>query len=145
MIEKELCRWGGRIKLHHIGYVVTNLDLALKRWLKEGAKCFQTQVHDPTQDVLIQFLEVGEKNPLIELIQPHSDQSPVSSRLGRGGGYDHLGFWVDSLEQQIEREKKNGGQIVCPPTYAIAFDSQIAFCLRRSGALVEFIQEKPKN
>jgi len=125
--------------LAHIGYVVRFMDSAIRRFQKEGGKLIISPIYDPLQKVNVCLLKM-EGNVDIELVCPADEKDcPVMSRLKRGGGLDHLCFFVDDLEAGLVDEQELGGIIVCQPTYAVAFNRKIAFVHRRSGLLVELM------
>ena len=65
--------------------------------------------------------------------------SPITARLQRGGGLDHLCFWVDDLDASLAREADRDAVLLVPPTYAVTFDSTVAFVQRRTGLVVELM------
>ena len=68
--------------------------------------------------------------------------APISGRLKRGGGLDHLCFWVDDLDASLAREVENDAILLVPPTRAVTFDSTVAFVQRRGGLVVELMGAK---
>ena len=79
----------------------------------------------------------------VELVAPlEGAESPLTARLARGGGLDHLCFWVEDLDASLARELENDAMLLVPPTYAVTFDSTVAFVQRRGGLVVELMGEK---
>lgn len=129
----------GERTLAHIGYVVNDLESIRKRFEREGARTTLPPTDDPVQKVRVCVLQM-DGSIAIELVAPLSDDdSPIQSRLRRGGGLDHLCFYVDDLQAELEAEQRQGAVVVCPPTYAVAFGRDIAFVHRRSGVVVELM------
>lgn len=128
--------------LAHVGYVVHNLKSAIKRFEAEGAKLVLGPTVDPLQRVEVCLLEAEGEAP-VELVAPtdHPD-CPIKGCLARGGGLDHLCYYVDDLDAAIAEEEKAGAMVVCKPTYAVAFGRDVAFVLRRSGIVVEYMTRK---
>ncbi|OQW93752.1 MAG: hypothetical protein BWK79_09525 [Beggiatoa sp. IS2] len=125
--------------LAHLGYVVPHLDRALKQFQREGGKILIPPIEDPLQKVKVCLLQLDEIVH-IELVSPlHPDDHPVKARLRRGGGLDHLCYYVENLETALLLEQQQGGMVVCPPIYAVAFEREIAFVHRRSGLLIELM------
>jgi len=126
--------------LAHLGFVVSNMESALKRFVREGAKIKIHPTEDPLQKVSVALL-TGSGGEDIELVAPINDpeNSPIKGRLTRGGGLDHICYFVNNLEAALAMEQSRGGVLVCPQTYAVAFDCHIAFVYRRSGLLVELM------
>lgn len=125
--------------LAHIGYVVREIEPALKRFLAEGAQVVVAPVLDPIQNVWVSLVQQGDELPL-ELVAPAAETNhPLHARLSRGGGLDHFCYYVDSLEEALAAETEQRALVVCPPCYAVAFRRRIAFVQRRSGLVVEFM------
>lgn len=125
--------------LAHIGYVVPEIKRALKRFMKEGAVVVISPAQDPIQKVEVCLLRI-DGTADIELIAPLDvNDNPVKGRLGRGGGLDHICYFVDDIEKALEKEKSIGGIVVCKPCYAVAFHRTVAFVHRKSGLVVEFM------
>ncbi|MBF0193833.1 MAG: VOC family protein [Magnetococcales bacterium] len=127
------------MKISHVGYVVPRMDTAIKRFVKEGGELLIPATIDPIQNVSIALIAMTNDFN-VELVAPLSKgDSPLAGRLTRQGGLDHICFKVKSLKEALKGEVKAGSLIVCQPTYAVAFDADIAFVHRRSGMVVEFM------
>jgi len=127
------------LELAHIGYVVTDMKGALKRFVREGAKVVMESCHDPVQKVHVAVVELPG-GVTIELVAPDdSGSSPVQSRLDRGGGLDHLCYYADDVQAAIDAEVENGAVVVCEPVFAVAFKRTVAFVHRRTGLVVEYM------
>ena len=98
------------LAIAHIGYVVSEMDAAVRRWVEGGAVVVIEPTDDPIQRVTCCLLD-SHGTP-IELVAPLGDDSPIGSRLKRGGGLDHICYYTDSLERELEREKAAGGLVV---------------------------------
>lgn len=131
-----------RPRLHHVGYVVANMPGGIRRFEGSGG----TLVVGPTDDALLGVACALVRLPEgvdIELVAPlDRAESPVTARLGRGGGLDHLCFWVADLDASLQQELDDDALPLVPPTYAVTFDSTIAFVQRRSGLVVELMGAK---
>lgn len=129
-----------KTKLSHFGYVVENLSASYEQFCKEGARCILPPVIDPVQNVEVCLLRLAEAELPIELIAPLSDQSsPISARLARGGGLDHICFDTNDIQTALMNEATSGAIVVCPPVHSELFKTQIAFVYRKSGMMVEYI------
>lgn len=127
--------------LHHIGFVVPNIVPALRRWVDEGAIVRVEPVDDPIQRVTVALLDVDGTVP-VELVAPLDlNDSPVAARLRRGGGLDHFCYSVSDVAAKLDEAVAQGGLLLCPPVFAVAFRRQIGFVQRRSGLVVEFISD----
>jgi methylmalonyl-CoA/ethylmalonyl-CoA epimerase len=129
-------------RLHHVGYVVANMTGAIRRFEDAGGELIVGPTDDPLLGVTCALLRLPEGVD-IELVAPLAGaDSPISARLARGGGLDHLCFWVEDLDASLAREMDNGALLLVPPTYAVTFDSTVAFVHRRSGLVVELMGSK---
>lgn len=100
-------------------------------------------IHDQLQKANVTFLVVGTGQPLIELVEPAGEASPVARRAERGGGLHHLCYEVASLEAQLERSRISGAILVRPPVPAIAFDGRrICWVFTRERLLIEYLEAK---
>lgn len=127
--------------LAHAGFVVRKMDSAIRRWQAEGYEVTLEPKVDPIQKVVVAVVEDGVA--AVELVAPSgADGSPVDARLKRGGGLDHLCYYVDDVAANLEKDKELGGIIVCEPVYAVAFGRTIGFVQRRSGLVVEYMSRE---
>ena len=100
-----------RLKLHHIGIVVKNIQESLgelTKFLNFESTTVPTLVG--SQKVNVCFLKTN--NIFIELIEPAEENSPISNFIKKGGGFHHLCFEVDDIHLELEKMKKNGARIV---------------------------------
>lgn len=124
------------IRLHHVGYVVRDLDgyaaslpgLALER-----------EVVDPVQNARIALYTVGDSSR-IELIQPLDESAFTWAHLDRAGeGLHHVcyeGIGRDAIDDYfgVHRLMRVRG-----PVHAVLFDRDVVFAVTRRRAIVEFI------
>ena len=136
------------MKLHHIGWVGRDLTRMRRAFERDGAVLASPPIDDPVQRVTVQFLREPATGELWELVVPLGDpaDSPLTSRLARGGGFDHVCYELDAadgtLEDRLAAEVARGAQVVCPPVMAAAFARRIAFVFRRSQRLIEFVEPR---
>jgi methylmalonyl-CoA/ethylmalonyl-CoA epimerase len=127
--------------LHHIGYVVPRIGPALSRFVDEGAAVVVEPVDDPIQRVTVALVLADGAVP-IELVAPSPGvDSPITARLRRGGGFDHLCYSVGDVPGSLHEEAGQGSLIVCKPVFAVAFGRTVGFVQRRSGMVVEYISD----
>jgi methylmalonyl-CoA/ethylmalonyl-CoA epimerase len=132
--------------LHHLGYVVPRMAPALKRFLDEGATVLVEPIDDPIQRVTVALVSMDADVP-VELVAPLPGvEGPLTARLQRGGGFDHLCFVVDDVGAALAADAERGALVVCEPVFAVAFSRTIGFVQRRSGMVVEYIsaEEVPR-
>jgi methylmalonyl-CoA/ethylmalonyl-CoA epimerase len=132
-------------ELAHLGYVVPDMQRALKRFQAEGAVVVIAPTEDPIQRVSCCLLRCDGAVD-IELVAPLiRGDSPVDARLKRGGGLDHVCYYVDDLDAAVAAEIEAGSMVVCEPVHAVTFDRHIAFVQRRSGLVVELMAREPAS
>jgi methylmalonyl-CoA/ethylmalonyl-CoA epimerase len=112
--------------LHHLGYVVRDVDAALDYYegLGLGPRGEIRDVQTPAGARLrIGMIQAG--NVELELFQPVSGESTQGKFLiTRGEGIQHLGYVVDDIEQETEALEADGVELTMrgnPPIGKIAF------------------------
>ena len=133
------------MKLHHIGIVVQNINESLgeiSNFLSFESTSLPTLVG--SQKVNICFLKTN--SVYIELIEPTDPDSPIISFVKEGGGFHHLCFEVDDIQQEIDKMVKNGAHLVVAPVKGFE-DRLIAFLMlnmkKTKCNLIELVG--PKN
>jgi methylmalonyl-CoA epimerase len=141
------------LKLDHIGFVVENIDKVKELFETVGLDTGTDAVVNPLQKVSASFVNVGEKdNIYIELLQPASDDSPISKFLHKkGGGLHHLCFEVDDIDKATRELNAKGFRMVTSPEDCTAYDenlkreckdsTKIAFFIISKGVLIELIEK----
>lgn len=129
-------------RLHHVGYVVPNMAGGVRRFEDAGAELVVGPTDDPLLGVACALMRLPEGVD-VELVAPlEGVDSPIAARLKRGGGLDHLCFWVEDLDASLAKELENDAMLLVEPTHAVTFDSTVAFVQRRGGLVVELMGEK---
>lgn len=129
----------------HIGFVVPNMDKAMKRWIQSGAEIIIEPTFDPIQNVWCSFLVCFSSLP-IELVAPSdSGNSPLVSRLKKGGGLDHICLFVNNVDEAFQQELDRGGLELCSPVYGCVWDRTIAFVGQRTGLVLELMSKDPEG
>ncbi len=130
---------------HHIGIVVQSIQNCVEGFLQSlQAEWDGTIFHDPNQGVRVTFLPSKQTgNPLVELVEPAGENSPVTSFLKSGGGLHHLCYEIEDLEDQLRLSRGQGGIVVRPPVPAVAFQQRrIAWVYTKNKLLVEFLENQ---
>jgi len=98
---------------------------------------------DPSQKVKVTFISTGEKDALIELVEPNAVDAPVQKFLREtGGGLHHLCYEVEDTGAELGAMRARGGIIAMRPKPAVAFDGRhIAWVLTREKLLVELLEK----
>ena len=132
---------------HHFGFVVASIENSLQGFLHALQAEWSGKIFlDPNQRVRVTFLHGRQNgNPVLELVEPAGDKSPVISFLNRGGGLHHLCYEVDDLEEQLRLSRTQAGIVVRPPLPAVAFDGRcIAWVYTKQKLLLEYLERHRK-
>ena len=131
------------LRLHHIGYVVASIDVAMPGFVRSLGASWNGQVfHDPNQKVKVAFLTTRAEDARVELVEPVGDDSPVLRFLReKGGGLHHACYEVADLENQLSEFRSRGAVIAKRPKPAVAFDGRrIAWIITAEKFLVELLE-----
>jgi methylmalonyl-CoA/ethylmalonyl-CoA epimerase len=128
--------------LHHVGFVVSSIAQSGERFARPIAAAWDGRIfEDPHQKVRVAFFYPEVNGPSIELVEPASDDSPVTKFLQRGGGLHHVCYEVDSLEEQLQASRRDGAALVKPPLPAVAFEGRrIAWVITPLKLLIEYLE-----
>ena len=129
--------------LHHYGFATGNIDETARQYEMIGyTRITPGIIIDPIQNVRLLFLQ-KDKTPLLELVEPSSDQSPVSKiLLKNGSSLYHTCYEVESMEASKNHLRKQGFIIVVNPVPAAAFDNRlICFMYNRFIGLIELLEK----
>jgi methylmalonyl-CoA/ethylmalonyl-CoA epimerase len=132
-------------RFHHIGFVVASIQNSVHGFRNSlQAEWDGTIFHDPNQEVRVTFLYGKHPgNPVLELVEPAGDESPVIPFLKRGGGLHHLCYEIDGLEDQLVLSRAQGGLVVRPPLPAVAFGGRrIAWVYTKNRLLLEYLERQ---
>jgi methylmalonyl-CoA epimerase len=129
------------MKINHLGIATKSIDEALKFWADAlGLENVHTETVED-QKVRIAMLPIGESR--IELLEPISDDSPISKFLEkRGGGIHHIAVEVDDVEAALAKLKAAGVRLIDEKPRIGAENCLVAFIHPSSanGVLLELIQ-----
>lgn len=95
----------------------------------------------PGQRVRVAMLPVGESR--IELLEPTSDESPISKFLAkRGPGIHHIAFGVDDIRAELADLKSKGTRLIDEEPRTGSGGCLVAFIHPSStgGVLIELVQ-----
>ncbi len=131
------------MKINHLGIATKDIAEALKFW--EDALGLEN-VHTETvedQRVRVAMLPVGESR--IELLEPTSEDSPISKFLEKrgGGGIHHIAVEVENIEAALAKLKAAGVRLIDEKPRIGAEGCLVAFVHPSSanGVLLELVQE----
>ena len=130
-------------KLHHVGFVVASIRDVIDHFAQSVDGTWDGRlIHDPLQCVHVAFIKTCcPQDPMLELVEPAGENSPVSKIMKKGGGFPHLCYEADDLEKQLKKSREKGGLIVRPPLPAVAFDGRrIAWVYTPEHLLLEYLE-----
>ena len=134
------------MKINHLGIATKGIDEALKFW--EDALGLEN-VHTETvedQKVRVAMLNIGETR--IELLEPTSEDSPISKFLEkRGGGIHHIAVDVEDIGAALMKLKSRGARLIDENPRRGAEGCLVAFVHPSStgGVLLELVQNDNKD
>ena len=133
------------MKIDHLGIATKSIDEALKFWQDSlGLENVHTEIIEE-QKVRVAMLPIGESK--IELLEPTSEDSPISKFLEkRGGGIHHIAIEVEDIEISLAKMKENGAKLIDETPRIGAEGCLIAFVHPQStnGVLLELTQRIEK-
>lgn len=129
------------MKINHLGIATKGIDEALKFWSDAlGLENVHTETVED-QKVRVAMLPIGESR--VELLEPTSDDSPISKFLEkRGGGIHHIAVEVDDIEASLAQLKSKGMRLIDEAPRIGAEGCLVAFVhpSAANGVLLELVQ-----
>lgn len=130
-------------RIEHLGIAVESIQESLKVYeTLLGTSCYKTEAVE-SEGVKTAFLQIGESK--IELLEATNPESPIAKFLAKKGkGIHHIAFETNDIEQEIERLRNEGFELIHQTPKDGADNKRIAFLHPKStdGILVELCQEK---
>lgn len=125
------------MKLHHIGFVVKDINIYEKSLIFENKI---TEKIDPVQNARLS-LYTNYSNSFIELIQPLNNKSYTWNALEKfGNHYHHICYSLNSLNELESIVLKLRLIKILDPVPAILFDyNLVTFYLDRNKKIIEFL------
>lgn len=131
------------MKINHLGIATKGIDEALAFWSDAlGLENVHTEVVED-QKVRVAMLPIGESR--VELLEPTSEDSPISKFLEkRGGGIHHIAVEVDDIEASLSQLKAKGMRLIDDAPRIGAEGCLVAFVHPSSanGVLLELVQTR---
>jgi len=129
------------MKIDHLGIATKGIDEALKFWEDAlGLENVHTEVVED-QKVRIAMLPLGESR--IELLEPTSEDSPISKFLEkRGGGIHHIAVEIADIRASLASLKEKGVRLIDEEPRVGAGGCLVAFLhpAAANGVLLELVQ-----
>ncbi len=129
------------LKIHHIGYLVKDLDKAAERFCGLGFKKCSGITHDELRHINICF--VKKDGYVIELVQPYDNESTVSSLIKKykNAPY-HVCYETNNIDRTISELKTQKFTVIDNPMPAPAFNGKmIVFLINHNVGMIELVEE----
>lgn len=129
------------IKFHHFGVACRDIDKTAEEYSALGYTKGEI-VFDPLQNINICFLS-HPSMPLVELLSPVDENSPVVQILDKNGVTPyHTCYVVENLEDAIKAFKRRRYVIVSKPKEACAIENRrVAFLYNTDMGLIELVEK----
>ncbi len=140
-------------RLDHIGLVTKDIEELVNVFRALGIGEITESIENPRQKVAASFVNVGgNEDVYIEVLEPASENSPISKFLEKqGGGLHHLCFEVDDINKMSQNLTEKGFRMIVPPEDCEAYDenlkrvcegvTRIAFFIVSDKLLIELIEK----
>ena len=132
------------MKIHHIGYLVDNIENAINEFERLGFSLIDEVTEDSSREIFIAFLD--NDGLLIELIQSISETSPMHGlqKKYRNSPY-HICYKTWNMQEELAYmvNNENGGYtVVQPPMPAPAIPGCpiVAFLMNRHIGIIELVE-----
>ncbi len=133
-------------RIEHLGIAVESIEESLPIFeTLFSASCYKQEVVE-SEGVRTAFIQIGESK--IELLEAISLDSPIAKYLEKNrGGFHHIAFEVDNLEDELDRLRNEGFTLIHQSPKDGADNKRIAFLHPKStkGILIELCQEKKSD
>ena len=126
---------------HHTGIAVESIERTAALFVDAGYKMTNV-IFDPKQNVKISFLEKVH-SPLLELVEPVDDTSPVRNILNKVGvSAYHFCYEVEDIDDSISQLRKKKFMLLIKPVEAVAFGGRrICFLYHKETGLIELLEK----
>ena len=129
------------MKVHHIGYLVKDVEKAFRRFSALGFVCEQDTILDEQRGINIMFILKDDVR--VELIAPANNHSVVTDLLKkyRNTAY-HICYTSGCFEEDMKHIENDGGIMIDPPCPAVALGGKkVAFFMFPEIGIIEIVEE----
>ena len=128
-------------RFHHIGYAVNSIETTAEYYVRANWLLSDIQI-DETQNTRIAFLSKPDM-PLIELIAPVDENSPVVKTLEKVGvSTYHVCYEVDDMDMAFSELRKQKYIPLFNSVKAIALDNRkICYFYNKNVGLIEIVEK----
>lgn len=131
------------MKVHHIGYLVKDLNNAIKNFEFLGYRIIRPTCNDSLRGVDICFLQ--KEFTCIELVSPHKGNPDFKSLQKKvGNGPYHICYIADDFSSDIKDfENREGWLMIKKPQEAPAIDNRkVAFFYNSDIGIIEILEDE---
>ena len=112
--------------INHLGIAVRSIDAHHDYYVNTLGATFESTEVVEEQKVKVGFYKVGDVR--LELLEPTSDDSPISAFLEkRGEGLHHVAYTVDDIQKRLDDLKEAGVRLIDAAPRNGAHHTKIAF------------------
>ena len=135
------------MKVHHIGYLVDDINIAISKFEQLGYVRKTGLLTDSERQIYCIFLDNG--GYVVELIEPISETSPVYGlrKKYRNSPY-HICYETENLQSEIDKltDIAGGYTIMQPPQQSpeIPGAPNVAFLMSSKIGIIELLQHSKK-
>ena len=129
-------------KIEHIGIAVKDIDYSSRLFSKILGKEVSKSEYVESEGVTTSIFQIGESK--IELVAATNSESPIAKYLRKNKqGIHHLAIFVENIEQEMTRLKKEGIKFLNETPKKGADNKLICFLHPKdtNGVLIELCQE----
>lgn len=130
------------MKIHHIGYLIKNIEKALNEFITFGYNIMIPITYDQYRDIDICFIE--KDGYLVELISPKSEKSVVANLLNKIGNMPyHLCYISDNMDKDINQLRERGWLVLgggIAPSPVISDTSSVIFLFHNDIGIIELLK-----
>lgn len=129
------------MKIDHIGIATNGIDDAARFYLESLGLQIEHIEEVASQKVRVAMLPLGESR--VELLEPTSDDSPISKFLAkRGPGIHHIAVRVEDIRASLAELKEKGARLIDEQPRTGAGGCLVAFIHPSStgGVLLELVE-----
>lgn len=128
------------MKIHHIGYLVKNIQAGKKAFENLGFSTETEIINDV--DRMIRILFMINENYRIELIEPINSESYFYGLLKKYKNTgNHLCYQVADIQEKIKELTKAGYIILQEPAVAVAIEKKkVAFLIHPNMGIIELLE-----
>ena len=130
------------MKINHIGIVVKNIENSIRYYENYFSyKLVNPVCIDPIQKVRVAMLKPTDQNFNFELLEPTTDDSPITNALRKGGGLNHVCYEVLNIEEAIIDLKKKGSKLISGPVPGVIFNGKnVVFMYTERHEIIELVE-----